>query len=350
MLDFINYPVSAILWFWHEVFGFVLDPASGYAWALSVVFLVFTLRALLFKPFVHQVRSMKKMQEFAPQVRALQEKYGHDKQQLAQEMQKLQQEQGFNPISGCLPMLVQVPVFFGLFHVLNGFRPGAPSNFVFGPEDVASFVSADLFGAKLSNTISQAPEVLATFGTDRPSMLVVGVPLMVAAAIATHFTSRHSVQRQTPEAAANPQTEIMNRMVLWVFPMFAIIGGPFLPLAILLYWLANNFWTLGQQRIVYSRIDREEAVAAAAVVDGSTVTASTAEPAASAASTAESTEAAAPAAIEAKPAAAESDESATQDATEAPSPARPAADADQPGDASGVFEDRSRDSRPGESR
>ena len=64
MLNFIYYPVSAIMWFWHKAFGYVFGEASGIAWALSVVFLVFTLRALLYKPFVHQVRSMRKMQEF----------------------------------------------------------------------------------------------------------------------------------------------------------------------------------------------------------------------------------------------------------------------------------------------
>ncbi|MGI8309222.1 membrane protein insertase YidC [Saccharopolyspora hattusasensis] len=310
MLDFIYYPVSAILWFWHKVFGFVLDPASGYAWALAVIFLVFTLRALLFKPFVHQVRSMKKMQEFAPQIRALQAKYGDDRQKLAAEMQKMQAEQGFNPISGCLPMLVQVPVFIGLFHVLNGFKPGAPSNYIFNADDVASFVAADLFGAKLSNTISQTPEVLATFGTDRVEMMLVGVPLMIAAAIATHFTARHSVQRQTADAAANPQTAIMNRMTLWIFPMFAIIGGPFLPLAILIYWLANNFWTLGQQRVVYRRIDHEEAALAGAPV------------------VVEST-------------------GVETDTTRAADPAAK----DQPGEIPGVIEDRSRDTdKPGESR
>ncbi|GAA4856865.1 membrane protein insertase YidC [Saccharopolyspora rosea] len=273
MLDFIYYPVSAILWFWHKVFGAVFDPASGYAWALSVIFLVFTLRALLFKPFVHQVRSMKKMQEFAPRVRELQAKYGDDRQKLAAEMQKMQAEQGFNPLSGCLPMLVQIPVFIGLFHVLSGFKPGAASNFVFDRAEVASFVDADLFGAKLANTISQAPDTLAAFGTDRSSMLLVGVPLMLVAAVATHFTARHSVQRQTVDAAQNPQTAMMNRLTVWIFPMFVIIGGPFLPLAILIYWLANNIWTLGQQRVVYRKIDREEAAKPPAVVDSTAVTA-----------------------------------------------------------------------------
>lgn len=261
MLDFIYYPVSAILWFWHMVFGSVLDPASGYVWALSVVFLVCTLRALLFKPFVHQVRSMKKMQEFAPQMRALQEKHRDDRQKLTEEMRKLQMEQGFNPLTGCLPVLVQVPVFIGLFHVLIGFKPGARSNFVFNAADVASFVKADLFGAKLANWIAQPAQVLDSVGTDRPAMLVVGIPLMVAGAVATHFTARHSVGRQSASATSNQQAAVMNRLSLWVFPLFVLVGGAFFPLAILIYWLSNNVWTLGQQYVVYRKIDREEAQA-----------------------------------------------------------------------------------------
>src|SRR5437868_12552683 len=98
-----------------------MGATSGMAWALSVVFLVFTLRALLFKPFVGQVRSMRKMQEFAPEIKKLQKKYANDKQKLAQEMQKLQSEYGVNPLGGCLPALVQVPVFIGLYHVLRSF-------------------------------------------------------------------------------------------------------------------------------------------------------------------------------------------------------------------------------------
>ena len=103
MLNFIYYPVSAIMWFWHEVFGFVLGPASGLGWALSVIFLVFTLRALLIKPFISQVRSMRKMQEFQPQIKKLQEKYKNDRTKLAEEMQKLQKEHGVNPSAAVSP-------------------------------------------------------------------------------------------------------------------------------------------------------------------------------------------------------------------------------------------------------
>ncbi|SFD84179.1 YidC/Oxa1 family membrane protein insertase [Actinopolyspora alba] len=280
MLDFINYPVSFILWLWHAVFGALLGPDSGFAWALSVMFLVFTLRTLLFKPFVHQVRSMRKMQEVAPRIQQLQRDYPDDPQRLTAEMRKLQSEQGFNPLGGCLPMIVQVPVFIGLFRVLNGFQPNEESNYFFGAEGVRSFLDAHLFGASLSGTLTAPAETLSTFGTDRVSMLSVGVPLMIAAGVATHFTTRHSIARQrgerTPSPAPNQQA-MMNRVMLWLFPAFAVVAGPFLPLAILLYWLANNFWTLGQQRIVFRRIDEEEAQrrqtpdAAPAVIDSSPV-------------------------------------------------------------------------------
>ncbi len=77
------------------------------------MFLVFTLRAILYKPFVRQIRTTRQMQELQPQIKALQKKYGKDRQRMALEMQKLQREHGFNPILGCLPMLAQIPVFLG---------------------------------------------------------------------------------------------------------------------------------------------------------------------------------------------------------------------------------------------
>src|ERR1700752_5439219 len=121
-LDFIYWPVSAIMWAWYKAFAFVLGPANFFAWALSVMFLVFTLRAILYKPFVRQIKTTRQMQELQPQIKALQKKYGKDRQRMALEMQKLQREHGFNPILGCLPMLAQIPVFLGLFHVLRSFN------------------------------------------------------------------------------------------------------------------------------------------------------------------------------------------------------------------------------------
>lgn len=272
-LDIIYYPVSAIMWVWYKAFAFILGPTNFFAWALSVMFLVFTLRAILYKPFVKQIRTTRQMQELQPQIKALQKKYGKDRQRMAMEMQKLQKEHGFNPILGCLPMLAQLPVFLGLYHVLMSFnrtqtgigRLGLSveenaqlGNYVFSAEDVRHFLDANLFGAPLGATMIQQHGLEAFTEFNRFAVIGVGVPLMILAGAATYFNSRASVARQSPEAAANPQTAMMNKLALYVFPFGVVAGGPFLPLAIIMYWLANNIWTFGQQHYVFGMIEKEE--------------------------------------------------------------------------------------------
>jgi YidC/Oxa1 family membrane protein insertase len=272
-LDVIYYPVSAIMWVWYKAFAFVLGPDNFFAWALAVMFLVFTLRAILYKPFVRQIRTTRQMQELQPQIKALQKKYGKDRQRMALEMQKLQKDHGFNPILGCLPMLAQIPVFIGLYHVLNSFnrtqtgfgRLGLSvdenrslGNYIFSATDVGHFLDANLFGAPLGASMIQKVGLGAFDHFDRLAVIIVGVPLMIIAGVATHFNSRASVQRQSVEAAANPQTAMMNKLALYVFPLGVVVGGPFLPIAIILYWVSNNIWTYGQQHYVFGRIEKEE--------------------------------------------------------------------------------------------
>ncbi|AXN47426.1 Membrane protein insertase YidC [Mycobacterium marinum] len=272
-LDFVYYPVSWIMWVWYKLFALVLGPSNFFAWALSVMFLVFTLRALLYKPFVRQIRTTRQMQELQPQIKALQKKYGKDRQRMALEMQKLQREHGFNPILGCLPMLAQIPVFLGLYHVLRSFNRttggfGQPhlsvvenrltGNYVFTPTDVGHFLDANLFGAPIGASMTQRGGLDAFVDFSRPAVIAVGVPVMVLAGVATYFNSRASVARQSAEAAANPQTAMMNKLALYVFPLGVVVGGPFLPLAIILYWFSNNIWTFGQQHYVFSMIEKEE--------------------------------------------------------------------------------------------
>jgi YidC/Oxa1 family membrane protein insertase len=258
VLNFIYYPVSFVLWVWHKAFGYLFGESSGITWALAVIFLVFTLRAVLYKPFVYQVRSMRKMQEFQPEIAKLRKKYANDKQKQTEEMQRLQKEHGVNPLGGCLPVLVQVPVFIGLFHVLREFKPGKTENYFFDAAGNASFIDASFFGAKLGAWVTLGQDELVRLGTSMTQMIIVMVPLMIAAGIFTHITARHSVARQTSVQADNPQTAIMNKLMLYVFPIGVVVGAPFLPLAVLLYWVANNLWTLGQQYVVYRKIDSEE--------------------------------------------------------------------------------------------
>ncbi|MCB1263376.1 MAG: membrane protein insertase YidC [Mycobacterium sp.] len=272
-LDFIYYPVSGIMWLWYKLFALFLGPNNFFAWALTVMFLVFTLRALLYKPFVRQIRTTRQMQELQPQIKALQKKYGKDRQRMAMEMQKLQREHGFNPVLGCLPMLAQIPVFLGLYHVLMSFnrtqtgigRLGLSveenrslGNYFFSATDVGHFLDANLFGAPIGAAITQQHGLAAYTEFSRVAVAGVSIPLMIAAGIATYFNSRASIARQSPEAAANPQTAIMNKLALYVFPLGVVVGGPFLPIAIIIYWVSNNIWTFGQQHIVFGKIEKEE--------------------------------------------------------------------------------------------
>lgn len=290
-LDYVYYPVSGIMWVWHKVFSFVpgLGPNSGITWALSVIFLVLTLRAILYKPFVRQIKTTRQMQEFQPQMQALRKKYGKDRQKLALEMQKLQKEHGFNPLLGCLPALLQVPVFIGLFHVLRSFNRmsggtaqmfGSPdmtayetrhtANYFFSATDVESFLDARLFGVPLSSYVQEPVAQFQAFMPVGPDLgyiepnfqkwwiLALSVPLMVVAALATHFNARASIARQPVASLDNPQTAIMNRLMLWVFPIGVLVGGFFLPVAILIYWVTQNIWTYCQQHIVFGNLDKED--------------------------------------------------------------------------------------------
>ena len=294
MLNFIYYPISAVLWFWHKAFSLVLDPASGITWGLAIIFLVFTIRILLVKPMANQLRSTRKMAEFQPKMQELQRKYKNDQQTLALEMRKLQKDMGFNPLASCLPMLVQIPIFIGLFHVLRSFnRTGGTfselgmtveetrntPNYIFGVDEVQSFLDARLFGSPLSAYISMDPgnyDAFSPLGVaadfTRNNIIFVVVPLMLASAVMMHFSARMSMDRQKKRQAANPkkpaddqkaqqmqmQMDLMQRMMLWVMPVMYLMGGFLWQTGLALYMFTNNLWTLVQQRLLFAKMDREE--------------------------------------------------------------------------------------------
>ncbi|MRH89991.1 membrane protein insertase YidC [Nocardia sp. SYP-A9097] len=253
MLDFIYYPVSAVLWLWHTAFASVLGASSGLAWVLAIIFLVLTLRALLIRPFMAQLRFQRTLARIAPEMKEIQRKYADDKEQQVIEVRRLQQEHSFNPLLGFLPMIGQILVFIGLFHVLNSFHAGT-TNYVFSTEQVQSFLNAHLFGAPLSASLAHAG------GAAPGSLAAVVIPLVVIAAVATHYTARYSVARQREMAPETPQTRVMNLLSMWAFPLGTLVTGALWPIAILLYFVTQNAWTFVQQHLVYRRFGAETPV------------------------------------------------------------------------------------------
>ncbi|MGH3848030.1 MAG: membrane protein insertase YidC, partial [Pseudonocardiaceae bacterium] len=156
---------------WHHLFNLIgLDKDSGLNWALSIVFLVITARLLLFRLFIKQVKYQRHMQQMQPEIQKIRKKYKDDKTEMQRQMMALQQAQGFNPLSGCLPMFLQFPIFIALYHVLRhlsnsvtsvhvlqqqgagALSPGQAHQltlYTFTQAETASAATARLFGAPL---------------------------------------------------------------------------------------------------------------------------------------------------------------------------------------------------------
>ena len=287
MLNFVYWPISAVLWFWHKLFSFVLDPGSGLSWVLAIVFLTFTVRILLFKPTINQMRSSRRMQEMQPRMAEIRSKYKNDQQKQMEEMRKLQKEMGVNPLAGCLPLLVQMPVFLGLFHVLRSFnRTGTgtgqlgmsveenrnTANYIFSPADVQSFLDARLFGAPLSSYIAMKQDMYSAFQPvdfDRTTIAIVCVPLILITALATHFNAKMAINRQAARQASGKanapqsdamanQMQMMNKLMVWFMPATLLFTGVLWHIGLLFYMGANNIWTFFQQRYIFAKMDAEE--------------------------------------------------------------------------------------------
>ena len=287
MLNFVYWPISAILWFWHKLLSYVLDPGWGITWVLSIVLLTFTIRVFLVKPSLNQMRSSRKMSELQPRMAEIRSKYKNDQQKQMEEIRKVQKELGVNPIAGCLPLLVQMPVFLGLFHVLRSFnRTGTGSgqlglsveqnrntaNYIFSPTDVQSFLDARLFGVPLSSYISMPESMYQGFsGAEftRTDIMMVAIPLILITATATHFVARMGVNRQKARLASGKQSapandqmqmqmDMMNRMMVWFMPLTILFTGAFWHIGLLFYMVSNNIWTFFQQRFIFNKMDAEE--------------------------------------------------------------------------------------------
>lgn len=291
MLNFIYYPISAVMWFWREVLTFLgMNEDSGFTWLLAIILLTATVKALLAYPQVRQLRSSRKMQELSPRIQALRERYKNDKETLAKETQKVYKEIGFNPIAGCLPMLVQIPVFLGIFHVLRSFnRTGTGfgnlgldaetnrnlSNYFFSVEDVQSFLDARVFGVPLSASISMPQDEYAAFQPvdfGRWEIAMVAVPVVLLIALFTHLNARYTLSRQKARQASGKQAaptgdnaemmqmqqDMMGKMMLWIMPVMTLVTGFIWAIGLLAYMLTNTLWTFVQTRITYGMMDREE--------------------------------------------------------------------------------------------
>ncbi|WP_396450257.1 membrane protein insertase YidC [Actinomadura sp.] len=249
MLDWLYEIVSQLIVWIHTGLSTVVPKDSGWAWGGSIILLTVLLRLILVPLFVKQIHASRKMQELNPKVQALRKKYKNDKQRLNQEVMKLYQENGANPLSGCLPLLVQMPIFIGLFQTLKRISDAKPGQSVFAVSSdlVASAQNANIFGAHIPDTFLNA------WGADPKSwtaIIVTGIAVVISSCT-TFFTVRASMKRQPVTDDSNPMMQAQKMMVFFA-PLFGLFGLGF-PLGVLMYWVTSNSWTLAQQHYIYKK-------------------------------------------------------------------------------------------------
>ncbi|HET8615003.1 MAG TPA: membrane protein insertase YidC [Actinomycetales bacterium] len=247
----LEYAVAWLMVMWHKVLSFVGMPeASGWTWALSIVGLVIVIRIILIPLFVKQIKASRGLQMIQPEMKKIQAKYKgktdpESRQAMTQETMALYKETGTNPFASCLPIILQAPIFYALFRVLNQYvRNSRP----IGPLTQRLAEQADnstLFGAPLSSTFIHA---------DNINTKVITVVLIVLMSATTFTTQRQLMMKNMPAAALDNPFAKQQKMLLYVLPVVFAVSGVNFPIGVLLYWLTTNAWSMGQQFYVIRRM------------------------------------------------------------------------------------------------
>lgn len=194
-----------------------LHSSLGLSWAWAIVVLTAVVRLVILPLTIKQIRSMQRLQQYAPQLKALQQKYKNDKQRMNEEVMKFYREHKVNPAASCLPILPQIPIFISLFYVLRDFEKEVFPRF---PESDLGFLNG-----LVPNITENVNEHWSGW------MLLV---VYVGSQLLSLLLSTTSVQSKG------------QRYVLLALPFIFI---PFIisfPVGLMVYWVTTNLWTVGQ--------------------------------------------------------------------------------------------------------
>jgi YidC/Oxa1 family membrane protein insertase len=234
-----------------------LEPVLGQAaWGVAIILLTVTVRVLMIPLMVRQTRSMRSMQAIQPELKKIQEKYKADRSMMKTDPERyrkikekqreaqmaLYQEHGVNPVGGCLPLLLQMPVFLALFQVLQD--PGPLRESLSG----AGFLG-------IPSLTTTARDVL-TGETFLLGGAVAVITLILLQIGTTFFTQRQMMARNTTAGAEQQQAQ---KIMLYMMPPFLGFLSFTFPVGVVLYWVTTNVWTIGQQAFIFRQMEAEEA-------------------------------------------------------------------------------------------
>lgn len=188
-------------------------------WGVRIIILSVAMKLALMPLSIHSSRSMRRMQSMQPLVAELQKKYANDPMRQRQELSKLYKENGVNPLGGCLPLILQMPIFFALYRVLENSVNLRGAGFVLWITDLSR------------------PEILIPFGTSILGMPGIGL-LPVLMGVAMFYQQKTSITDPSQKSMAY----IMPVMMTWFFMKF--------PAGLSVYWFVNNILSIAEQKLV----------------------------------------------------------------------------------------------------
>jgi YidC/Oxa1 family membrane protein insertase len=242
----------------HKFLSLFMDANSGWTWLFSIVGLTVVVRLLIFPLFVRQIRSSRAMQVISPELQAVQKKYKGktdqaSRQAMSEETMAIYKEAGASPFSSCLPVLLQMPIFFALFRVLfyKLKEAAAAGSEGFGPlthELAVSAQNSSIFG---STTISDS--FLSPGDGQLVTRIIAGI-IIASMCFVTFITQKELTMRNMPPSALEGPMASTQKMMLYMLPFIYVISGPGMPIGVLTYWLTTNVWTFGQQFLVIRKM------------------------------------------------------------------------------------------------
>jgi YidC/Oxa1 family membrane protein insertase len=217
---------------------------------IAIVVLTVVLRAALYPLFLAQLRSQRVQQELAPAIAEIRKKYKNDRQRFAEEQMKLYRERGFNPMAGCLPLLLQMPILFGLYSALSQVGCGLGQFAVQSCQGIKGEELATILYPLVPNPI-QAGETLRTTSIFLPwsELGLADIDpfriLPVLAGLVTFVSSAMTMPKKQPQTD-DPMQRSM-QMMIWYTPILTVVFGWGLPAGLSLYWIVTTLFSILQQ-------------------------------------------------------------------------------------------------------
>ncbi|MEA2591539.1 MAG: YidC/Oxa1 family rane protein insertase, partial [Actinomycetota bacterium] len=239
-------------------FFYDLIPSYG----LAIILLTVAVRLVMLPLTIKQTRSMQEMQKLQPEVKRLQAKYkGGDRQKMNEEMMKLYKEHKVNPLGGCLPLLLQLPIFLALYRVFAGCGahllpkgkacPTAMvgTKYLPGGSALTKAINAGKAGF-LGMNLGLAPMAALRAAGSFPGNIVHVLPYFLLILLMV-FTTWYQ-QKQIQAVSTGQQAQQM-QMMGKIMPLLLGVFSLNLPAGVSIYWVASNIWTIAQQRFILGK-------------------------------------------------------------------------------------------------